>query len=345
VIVKGIIAHLFSRGTMSVQITIIGLGQIGSSIGLALKAHNVDAHLVGHDKDPEAAKEAQKTGAVDEVKYNLPASVDEANIVILALPLDAVQETLEIIAPDLQEGTLVLETAPAKATIAGWAKNLIPPGRFYVGLTPAINPDYLHGTESGVKSARADLFDKGVMVVNALTGTPSNVFDLAMELVRFLGASPLLMDTIEADGVFSAMHMLPQLAAAALLDATVDKPGWQEARKLAGRPYATVTAGAAYHDNMISLGRAALENRENVVRLLNTYITALIELRDDIDANNREAVTERLETALKGRDRWFNGRMAGEWLKGEQEKFNSPTFGERMSQLFLGSRFKQKQRK
>ncbi len=39
------------------------------------------------------------------------------------------------------------------------------------------------------------------------------------------------------------MHVLPQLAAAALLDTTVDKPGWQEARKLAGRPYATVTAG------------------------------------------------------------------------------------------------------
>ena len=59
---------------MSVQITIVGLGQIGSSIGLALKAHDVDVHRVGHDKDPQAAKEAQKAGAVDDVKYNLPAS-------------------------------------------------------------------------------------------------------------------------------------------------------------------------------------------------------------------------------------------------------------------------------
>ena len=72
---------------MSARITIIGLGQIGSSIGLALKAHNVDVHLLGHDKDPQTAKESQKAGAVDDVKYNLPASVYEANIVILALPL------------------------------------------------------------------------------------------------------------------------------------------------------------------------------------------------------------------------------------------------------------------
>ena len=332
---------------MSVQITIIGLGQIGSSIGLALKAHNVDAHRVGHDKDTQTAKESQKAGAVDDVKYNLPASIYEANIVILALPLAAIHETLKIIAPDLKEGTLVLDTAPAKAIVAEWAKQLLPQGRFYIGLTPAINPEYLHGTELGVKAARADLFERGLMVVNALPGTPGNVFDLAMDLVRLLGAAPLLMDVAEADGIFSAMHILPQLAAVALLDATVDKPGWQEARKLAGRPYATVTAGAAYHDDMVSLGESALENRENIVRLLNAYITSLINLRDEIDLNNRQTVTERLANALKGRKRWFDGRAAGEWLKEEKERFNAPTFGERMSQLFLGSRFKnrQKQRK
>jgi prephenate dehydrogenase len=332
---------------MSARITIIGLGQIGSSIGLALKAHNVDAHLVGHDKDPQAAKDSQKAGAVDDVKYNLPASVYEANIVILALPLDAVRETLEIIAPDLKEGTLILDTAPAKATVAGWAKQLLPPGRFYVGLTPAINPQYLHGTDSGVIAAHADLFDKGLMAVNALPGTPSNVFELAMELVQLLGASPLLMDITEADGVFSAVHTLPELAAAALLDTTVDKPGWQEARKLAGRPFATVTSGVVNQDNTASLVQSALENRENMVRLLNAYIISLINLRDDIDASNREAITERLEHALQGRDRWLHGRIAGEWLKGEREQFNSPSFGERMSQMFLGSKFKdrQKQRK
>src|SRR6266540_7350136 len=99
---------------MTVQITIIGLGQIGSSMGLALKASKVDVHLVGHDKEPQTAREAQKAGAVDDIKYNLPASIRDARVVILALPLSEIRETLEIIAPDLQEGTLVLETAPAK---------------------------------------------------------------------------------------------------------------------------------------------------------------------------------------------------------------------------------------
>ena len=322
---------------MTVQITIIGLGQIGASIGLALKARNLDIRLVGHDKDAETAKEAQKLGAVDDVKYNLPAVVREAKIVILALPFAGIRETLEIIIPDLQEGTLILDTAPSKTTVATWAKELLPQRRFYIGLTPAINPEYLHGTEFGVKAARADLFDKGLMVVNAPAGTPENVFNLAMELVTLFGAMPLLMDTAEADGVFAAIHMLPQLAASALLDATVDKPGWLEARKLAGRPYASVTGGSAFHDDVVSLRDSVLENRENVVRLLNAYITSLLQMRDEISDNDRNALSERLEAAVSGRIRWFDERLAAEWLQREGPPIDSPSFGDRVNQIFFGS--------
>ena len=332
---------------MTVQITIIGLGQIGSSIGLALKAHNVNVHLMGHDKDPQVAREAQKVGAVDEIKHNLPASVRDAKIVILALPLGGIRETLEVIAPDLQEGVLILETAPAKATVAAWAKELVPEGCFYIGLTPAINPEYLHGTEFGLKAARADLFEKSLIAINAPHGTPGNVFELAADLVTLLGSLPLFMDTDEADGIFAALHTLPQLAAAALLDATVDKPGWQDARKLAGRPFAAVTAGIAYHDDVTSLRESAIENRENVVRLLNTYISSLINLRDEIDANDRDALAARLEDSRQGRIRWFDERVAADWLNREAQQIDAPSFGNRVNQMLFGSalRDRQKQRK
>jgi prephenate dehydrogenase len=322
---------------MPVQITIIGLGQIGASIGLALKARGANIHRMGHDKDPQTAKAAQKAGAVDEFKYNLPDSVRNAKIVILALPFGEVHKTLKVIAPDLQEGTLILDTAPAKATVAAWVQELIPPGRFYVGLAPAIHPEYLHGTEFGVNAARADLFEKGLMAITAPPGTPANVFDLTTDFISLLGSLPLLMDTAEADGVLGTVQILPQLAAAALLDATLDKPGWLEARKLAGRPYATVTAGLAYHDDAASLREAALENRENVVRLLNTYITSLIDLRDEIDASDRKALGSRLENALEGRIRWFDERIQAKWLNKEAQKIDAPSFGERVNQMLFGS--------
>jgi prephenate dehydrogenase len=263
--------------------------------------------------------------------------VRDARIVILALPFAGMRETLQVIAHSVQEGTLVLDTAPSKATIAAWAKEFLPPGRFYIGLTPAINPEYLHGIDFGVKSARADLFDKGLMVVNAPNGTPENVFNLTMELVALFGAVPLLMDTTEADGIFAAIHMLPQLASAALLDTTVDKPGWLEARKLAGRPYASVTSGTAFHDDAVSLRDAALENRENVVRLLNAYITSLINLRDEIEENDRDALSKRLESAWGGRMRWFDERLVADWLRHEAQEVDIPSFSERVNQMLFGS--------
>jgi len=98
-----------------------------------------------------------------------------------------------------------------------------------------------------------------------------------------------------------------------------------------------VTAGAAFHDDILSLGESALENRENMVRLLNDYISSLMALRDEIDASDREAVTRRLDAAWKGRVRWFEERIAAEWLKGEAQSIDAPSFGDRVNQMLFGS--------
>lgn len=322
---------------MPVQITIIGLGQIGTSIGLALKSRGASVTLMGHDKDQRTAKAAQEAGAVDTYKYNLPDSVRDARIVVLAVPFADVRETLEVIAPDLQEGTLVLDTALSKGTVAAWAKELLPQGRFYVGIFPTIHPDRLHGIDYGVAAASADLFEKSVMVVTAPYGTPENVFKLTTDFISLLGSLPLLMDTAEADGLLGKMQVLPQLAAAALLDATIDQPGWLEAKKLAARPYAAVTSGFGYHDDAVSLRETTLENRENMVRLLNSYITSLIQLRDEIEDGDREALGTRLENAWSGRIRWFEERAEADWLNKEAQKIDAPSFGERVNQMLFGS--------
>ncbi len=129
---------------MSVRITIIGLGQIGGSFGLALADQKEMFQRVGHDAIPEISRMAQKLGAVDQVSLNLPASVRNSDVVLLALPIDQIRETIEIIAPDLKEDVVVLDTAPVKEVVTAWAKELLPPGRHYVGLSPVLNTNYLH---------------------------------------------------------------------------------------------------------------------------------------------------------------------------------------------------------
>lgn len=323
---------------MSVQITIIGLGQVGTSIGLAL-AGQKNIKRVGHDKNFETARSAQKAGAVDEVKINLPSSVSDANVVILSLPLSEIRDTLGYIAQDLQEGTVLFDTAPAKATVAAWVNEFIPQGRYYIGLSPAAGAEYLHGIDLGVDSARADLFKNGLFLVNAPLGTPGEAVTLATDLVALLGAHVMFTDSVEADGLLASTHVLPQLAGAALLDATVTQPGWAEARKVAARPYATVTAALAYHDEAKSLGEAALANRENTVRVLDEYITSLQTLRAQIAEGDDKSVVMFLESAVKARDLWLHERTKADWHSVEQSKVDSQTFGEKFNQMFLGKLF------
>lgn len=321
---------------MRVQITIIGLGQVGASIGLAL-AGQKNIKRVGHDKDYEVGRLAQKNGAVDEFKSNLPASVEGGNVVILSLPLGEIRETLRFIAPDLQEGTVVLDTAPAKGTVAAWFKELIPQGRYYVGLIPAVGEEFLHGTDLGIRSARADLFSRGLFLVNAPHGTPGEAVKLATDLVTLLGAQVMISDEVEADGLLASTHILPQLASAALMDATMNQPGWKEARKVAARPYAAATAAAAFHDEASSLGEAALENRANVLRVLDEYMVSLQRLRDHIENQDGKAVAGFLEQAVEAHDRWLAERAKADWYAVESANVESQSFGDRLSHMFLGN--------
>lgn len=324
---------------MPVQITIIGLGQLGASIGMALGQHQNLLYRVGHDKNFDTAREAQKKGAVDDVKRNLPASVREAKIVLLSLPVNEIRPTLEAIALDLQEGTVVMDTAPVKGPVAEWAKELLPEGCYYVGLVPAINPAYLHSTELGLEAAAADMFDNGAMMLDTLPGTPEEAVRLATDLIQLLGAKPLFADRVETDGLMTKTHIVPQLAAAALLNALVDQPGWNDARKLAGRPFAALTSALVYQDEFHSLGEAALLNRENVTRVLDMLIGSLQGLRNDIANENREQLLERLELAVEGRNRWLIERIQADWLAGERPDMSElPTLWERM----MGSRKRSK---
>ncbi|HEX9027550.1 MAG TPA: prephenate dehydrogenase/arogenate dehydrogenase family protein, partial [Anaerolineales bacterium] len=259
---------------MAVNMTIIGLGQIGTSIGLALASQGELVKRVGHDKDPHLMKQAEKLGAVDKSVSNLPASVRDADLVILSLPVDQVRETMAIIAPDLRDSAVVMDTAPVKEVVAAWAKELLPPGRFYVGLTPVLNPAYLQEHESGQEAAHADLFKGGLMAIVVPPSTASEAIKLAADLARLLGCAPLFADPLEVDSLMAATHILPQLMSAALLNITVDQPGWREGRKLAGRAYAEVTGPVVLLGEPEALASSALLSQEHAVRLIDGLIAS-----------------------------------------------------------------------
>ena len=75
--------------------------------------------------------------------------------------------------------------------------------------------------------------------------------------------------------MMSATHVLPQLVAAALLNTTVDQPGWQDARKLAGRPYAGSTSAMAQFGEVSSLSSQAISTQEHLLRCMDALMENL----------------------------------------------------------------------
>ena len=137
----------------------------------------------------------------------------------------------------------------------------------------------------------------------------------------------------------TSTHLVPQLMAVALLNAVLDQPGWNDARKLAGRPFAMLTSAVAYQDEFEALTEAALLNQKNVTRVLDVVIGSLSNLRQDIDEGDRDALSDRIEGALDGRERWLAERLSAKWSEGVRPDLsNLPSTWERM----FGSRKKRK---
>lgn len=302
---------------MTVQITIIGTGQIGASVGLALGEHKDLFVRVGHDKDPRVANHAKDMGALDRVNLNLPNSVVKAGVVILALPLDQIRETLKFIAADLPEDVVIMDTAPVKSDVIEWAREFLPPKRYYIGLTPVLNPVYLDTPASGVEAARADLFKDGLMAILSPQGVPSEAIKLATDFSHLLGAEHLFIDPVELDSMMAATHILPQLLAVTLLNTTVDQPGWYEARKLAGRPYAALTSAATEFGDANALTTQAIAVHEHLVRWIDALMENLFVLRQELASKETDKVLEALKQAKAGREKWLVERHTANWAATE----------------------------
>ena len=327
---------------MPVQITIIGLGQIGASMGLALAKHKNIVSVVGHDKEFAVERAALKKGAVEAAEHNLPKAVKDARIVVLALPVNQICETLEFIAPDLMDGTVVVDTAPIKSEVAKWAKDILPKECYYLGLVPSIGPEFLTDTKTGQDSAKADLFSKGIFLVSAPPGTPSEALQLVSDIVKLLGATTLLTDITESDGLMTSAYLLPKLVSASLLNATVDQPGWKDVRKLAGRAYLAATSGLTPADDPDSLQMLSIQNRQNTVRSLDKMISSLSLLRDDIENEKDNDLRDQLQAAQAGRETWAHERGIANWDEVQHEPNDYPSLNESFLGGLIGRRSKKK---
>ena len=119
------------------QVTVIGTGLIGTSLGLALKASSLrNLTVVGTDADSGARSGANRKNAFDKVEGRLGNAIEEADIIILATPVLAMRELMEGMAPYLPEGCVVSDVGSTKTQVLQWADELLPDAVDFVGGHP-----------------------------------------------------------------------------------------------------------------------------------------------------------------------------------------------------------------
>ncbi len=302
------------------KITIVGLGLVGSSIGMALRRGERDFEVTGHDRDPKVAAAAHKAGAVDRTEWNLIHACENASLIILALPMMAIRETMEAIASYLKPGCVVTDTASIKVPVLQWAQEILPDTVHFVGGNPVMNsPEGL----TGVEAASADLLRGAIYCLCPTSTTAPAAVRVAADLVSRLEAQPLFLDAGEHDGLAAGVDHLPAVLAAVLLETTALTAPWREMRKLAGGQYQAVThfvSGdpATYCD-------AILANRENVVRWIDTFIANLQQWRQRVADGRGDVLAESFQRAFEARDQWQREKAEGRW--DERERISMEEIG------------------
>jgi prephenate dehydrogenase len=296
------------------RITIVGLGLIGGSIGLALRQTGNDYQIVGHDREHSVAGKARKLGAVSKTEWNLISACEEADLIIIATPVMAIKETLTAIAPYLKPGCLITDTASIKGPVMAWAKEILPDTVNFVGGNPIISQE--GSLPTGIEGARADLFQGGLYCLTPSPEAAPQAVQVATDLIHLLGAKPFFLDAAEHDGLVAGVDHLPFVLSAALLGTTITSPAWREMRRLAGDAFQSATRfssgdAATYCD-------ACLTNGENIVRWIDACLVRLRELREVIASQKAEELEKTFEEAMSVRDKWLKDKAEGRWELAEE---------------------------
>jgi prephenate dehydrogenase len=106
------------------NITILGTGLIGASIGLALRAHGFSGRITGWDRDPKELQTALASGAIDRMADAPLAAAQTSDLIVLATPVFGILDWMEQLAPLLQPGQLVTDVGSTKQRICERATTL-----------------------------------------------------------------------------------------------------------------------------------------------------------------------------------------------------------------------------
>jgi prephenate dehydrogenase len=280
------------------NLTLVGLGAVGTSIGLALKAAVSEIAITGHDPDSQQIARAKKLGAIDASHWNLISACENADLILLDLPLDEIEKTLRAVCRDLKERVLLMDTAAVKRSVMTWAKDILPETAQFVG-GHIVSPRLARLHEA---IPAAELLKGATFYLVAPEGASEWALDMASNLAAAIGAVPHYIDAVEHDGLIAATSHLPILAALAIMEPLRTQEGWQERRQAVGGEFAALNAILT---NTPGIGELIFANADNVLSWLDTYTHTLLQLRQAIADRDNQTIQATAVQAIAASTEWM----------------------------------------
>lgn len=329
------------------RVAIVGLGLIGGSIGLGLKKWSAEnakgtdqaLEIIGFDADIDQQQYAKKLNAVDRAEWDLSKAIRDADVVVIAVPVLAMQETFINIAPHLKAGAVVTDVGSTKSDVLEWAKAELPRTVSFVGGHP------MAGKTQSIEGAEANLFKGATWCVCPLPTAKEDAIRNVLGMIAALEAESYFIDAHEHDGHVAGVSHLPFLLSAALVNTVSKDPSWRDMKTLTSsgfRDASRLAAGSAtmHRDIMIS-------NREAIGRWIDEAIKQLQGARESLDRHDTTGPDELLaffNSARDARAEWATqtGRE-GELVQNTEMDLIKEGFGDQMGRMLLGG-FSRKRR-
>lgn len=279
------------------RLTVIGLGLIGGSMAIDLRKAGFANEITGVDSNPDHALEALRLGIIDRIETP-EAAVANADMIIIAIPVDKVLQTLTQVLDRISDQTTVIDVGSTKKLIAEAVENH-PKRRNYIPAHP------MAGTEnSGPAAALEGLFEGKINIICDQDKCGPQHLAFAEKMFQALGMDIAYMTADDQDHSTAFISHLPHAAAFALANAVLDKEDREIIFDLASGGFNSTVRLAKSSPEM--WGPIFQQNKEYVVESLDVYIKHLKAFRKSIESD-----PEQMMALMKNANR-IRGILSGD---------------------------------
>lgn len=277
------------------RVTIVGLGLMGGSLGLALMGDQACREVTGVARRGETLRRAVEWGAIQWGTLDLVEGVKEADLVILATPVRTIIDLLGRIGSHLKEGAIVMDLGSTKAAVAR-AMAALPSRLQPVGGHPMCGRE-----RAGIEAAEPDLYRGATFVLTPLERTSGEALSLAQDLVEAVGARPLILDAETHDDLVATTSHLPYLLAVALVG-TLGEIGAKDERiyRLAADGFRDTSRLAGSGVTMML--DILLTNRSQICQKADLFSRSLTHLLSALQKEDEEILRQILTRAQRRRE-------------------------------------------